>query len=95
MYDNARNPDYDETILWNEEGEVTEATSANIVVEIEGDLFTPPLESGLLAGTFRRWLLTNSQIKERPITKQQLRESDAIYLINSVRRWRRAIFEEK
>ncbi len=90
VYDNARNPDYDETILWNEEGEVTEATSANIVVEIEGDLFTPPLESGLLAGTFRRWLLANGQIKERPISKQMLCESDAIYLINSVRRWRRA-----
>ena len=95
VYDNARNPDYDETILWNEDGEVTEATSANIVVEIGGELFTPPIESGLLAGTFRRWLLTNSKIKERILTKQLLRESNAIYLINSVRRWRRAILEEE
>ena len=94
VYDNARNPDYDETVLWNEDGEVTEATSANIVVEIGGELYTPPLESGLLTGTFRRWLLTNGRIEERILTKQMLRESDAIYLINSVRRWRRAILKE-
>jgi len=90
VYDDARNPDYDETILWNEAGEVTEGTSSNIVAEIGGEFFTPPVKSGLLAGTFRRWLLENGRLQERILTKQQLRESDAIYLINSVRRWRRA-----
>ncbi len=90
VYDNARNPNYGETILWNEDGEVTEGTSSNIVVKIGGEFFTPPIESGLLAGTFRRHLLTTGKVQERIISKQMLYSCDAIYLINSVRRWRRA-----
>ncbi len=91
VYDNARNPAYDETILWNEDGEITEGTSSNIVVKIGGEFFTPPIESGLLAGTFRRHLLATGKVQERIISKQMLHSCDAMYLINSVRRWRRAI----
>ena len=45
-YDRARRAGYDEVILWNPRREVTEATMANIVVEIDGRRVTPPLECG-------------------------------------------------
>lgn len=47
-----------DAILWNEWGEVTESTIANLAVEREeGHWITPPLTSGLLAGVMRAHLL--------------------------------------
>jgi len=55
IYDQARaaRPDCDEVILWNERGELTEACTANVVLDRAGDWVTPPVMSGLLAGTLR------------------------------------------
>jgi branched-subunit amino acid aminotransferase/4-amino-4-deoxychorismate lyase len=47
----------DDGLLWNECGELTESCIANIVVEMDGNLLTPPVDSGLLPGVFRAWLL--------------------------------------
>lgn len=88
----ASRPDCDDVVLWNERGEVTEASSSNLVVQMGGVLWTPPLSSGLLAGTFREVLLENGRLQEKIIMKDELLRADAIFLINSVRRWRRAQF---
>jgi para-aminobenzoate synthetase/4-amino-4-deoxychorismate lyase len=87
----------DDLILWNERGEITESTIANVVVRIDGELYTPPVESGLLAGTFRNQLLAEGKIKERVITVEELRAAGKFYLINSVRKFMNAylIIEEK
>jgi para-aminobenzoate synthetase/4-amino-4-deoxychorismate lyase len=86
----AARPDCDDIIFWNERGEVTESTIANVVVRIEGKLFTPPVSSGLLAGTFRDHLLATGEIEERVITVAELKQAEEIFLINSVRKWMRA-----
>ena len=83
--------DYD-VILWNERGEVTEASSSNVIVELDGQLITPPISSGLLPGTFRRHLLEQGQIKEGIVTIGDLSNSTRLILINSVRKWREAVF---
>lgn len=80
-------PDYDDVILWNQQGQVTEATIANIVVKFGDELVTPPISCGLLAGTYRAHLLAQKTIHERIITVDELKHSDQIYLINSVRKW--------
>ena len=80
-------PDCDDIIFWNEKGEITESTIANVVVEIDGELFTPPIECGLLAGTFREQLLAEGKIKERVVTVHEFRNATRFFLINSVRRW--------
>jgi para-aminobenzoate synthetase/4-amino-4-deoxychorismate lyase len=77
----------DDVIFWNERGEVTESGIANVVVRIDDQLCTPPIESGLLAGTFRDQLLAEGKIKERVITVEELQHANEIYLINSVRKW--------
>ncbi|MDX1415786.1 MAG: aminodeoxychorismate synthase component I [Candidatus Promineifilaceae bacterium] len=86
----ASRPDCDEVILWNERGELTEATNSNIVLDLDGRLLTPPISSGLLGGTFRQLLLEQGQIAEGVLTIKDLRNCRQIYLINSVRRWRAA-----
>jgi para-aminobenzoate synthetase/4-amino-4-deoxychorismate lyase len=84
--------DCDEVILWNEKGEITESTIANLVWMKDGEKFTPPQSSGLLCGTFRQELLATGQLQERVIRKEELLQADEFFLINSVRKWIRAAF---
>jgi para-aminobenzoate synthetase / 4-amino-4-deoxychorismate lyase len=87
MYERCRaeQPEMDETLLWNEEGELTEFTTGNLVVELEGRRWTPPLDCGLLAGTLRAELLARGEIEERVLTPADLERATSIWLINSVR----------
>ena len=80
-------PTYYDVLLWNEKGEITEFTTGNIVIELNGQLYTPSTECGLLEGTFREYLLKNGEIKETVITVNELKKSSNIWLINSVRKW--------
>lgn len=86
VYEAARaaQPACDDVILWNERGEVTEATVANVVVELGGARWTPPVECGLLAGTYRAELLARGAIAERVIALTELRSASRCWLINSV-----------
>ncbi len=86
----AAYPEVDEVILWNEIGELTEATMSNIVLDLDGQLVTPPVMSGLLAGTFRRHLLQNGRLQEQKLTKDDLKRCRKVYLVNSVRLWQNA-----
>ena len=87
----TRRPGADGLIFWNERGEITESSIANIVVEIDGELFTPPIECGLLPGVFRNHLLAQGKIKERVITIEEFKTAKEFFLINSVRKWIRVI----
>jgi para-aminobenzoate synthetase/4-amino-4-deoxychorismate lyase len=86
----ARRPDVDAVLLWNERGEITEATEANVVCELKGARVTPPLESGLLPGVLREELLERGAIREQVIRKDDLPRVDRIWLISSLRGWRSA-----
>jgi para-aminobenzoate synthetase / 4-amino-4-deoxychorismate lyase len=77
----------DNVIFWNERGEITESSIANVVVEIDGELVTPPIECGLLPGIFRNYLLARGEIKERVITIEEFKNAKKFFLINSVRKW--------
>ena len=80
-------PNADDVLLWNERQEITETCIANIVVKLDNKLLTPPIESGLLAGTFRTYLLDNREIEEAIIKLSDLARCETIYTINSVRKW--------
>ncbi len=89
VYDSARAacPGFDDVILWNHSGEITESTIANVVVSIHGVWYTPPREAGLLAGTFRDELIEHGLIRERRILKSDLNSAQDVKLINSLRKW--------
>ncbi|HQU36495.1 MAG TPA: aminodeoxychorismate synthase component I, partial [Anaerolineales bacterium] len=89
IYDSARKdfPDCDDVLLFNERGELTEFTIGNLVVEMDGKLYTPPISCGLLAGTFRAHLLENGQVEERIIQVDEIRKCEKVFLVNSVRKW--------
>jgi para-aminobenzoate synthetase/4-amino-4-deoxychorismate lyase len=79
---------FDDALLHNESGQLTEFTIGNLVVEINGTFYTPPIKCGLLPGTFRAHLLETGQVKERVLRKKDLAICTKIFLINSVRKWR-------
>ena len=74
-----------DVILFNERGAVTESTIANIAVEVDGTLCTPPVQCGLLPGTYRAHLLAQGEMEERMIDIATLLNSPRVYLFNSVR----------
>src|SRR5258708_5940910 len=92
VYDKARagRPDCDDVVLWNDRGEATETTIANVVIERNGRRITPPVECGLLPGVFRGHLLAGGELIEERITLDELRRASRIWVVNSVRKWREA-----
>lgn len=80
----------DDVVLWNAREEVTETTIGNLVVLHEGRRLTPPVSSGLLPGTFRRWLLERGEVAEAVVTRDMLGEAEAVWRINALRGWESA-----
>ncbi|HEV7387403.1 MAG TPA: aminodeoxychorismate synthase component I [Gemmatimonadaceae bacterium] len=83
----------DDVIFWNDRGEVTESTIANVVVFSAGKHWTPSRDAGLLAGTLRDELISKGALYERTITKSELEKAGSFFLINSVRGWMPAQFD--
>ena len=81
----ASRPGFDDVILFNDRGEVTESSRANVVAEIGGVLCTPPVDCGLLPGTCRAHLLETGLLVERVIKVDALLRSPRVFLVNSVR----------
>ncbi len=80
-------PELDDVLLWNERGEITESTIANVVIKREESWITPPVSCGLLPGVMRQHLLKTGEIREGVITKEDLARAESVALINSVRKW--------
>ena len=89
VYEHARasRPDCDDVLLWNQREEITETTATNVVLDLDGECLTPPVGSGLLAGTMRGRLLACGEIREAVLTKADVSRAKSIRLINSVRKW--------
>jgi len=86
-----KRPKCDDVLLYNERGELTEFTIGNLIVEMDGQLFTPPFSCGLLPGTFRAHLLETGQVQERIIRVEELKDCTNVFLVNSVRKWQKVV----
>jgi len=78
-------PDVEDVILWNTAGEITEATIANVVVEIGGERWTPPRSCGLLPGIGRGRLVDEGIVGERRITVAELKSATRLWLVSALR----------
>ncbi|RWZ58800.1 aminodeoxychorismate synthase component I [Halobacillus fulvus] len=87
VYEQHQNPDAFAVLLWNTKQELTEFTIANLVVKVDGEYYTPPISSGLLAGTFREKLLKEGAITEKVLYKKDLTLFEEVWMINGVRGW--------
>ena len=69
----------------NTRDEITECSITNIIVELDGKWYTPPLDSGLLPGIWRAQVLAVGKAAERVLTLADLRRATGIIVGNSVR----------
>ena len=74
-----------EKIYHNKLGELLETSIGNLVLKMNGKLYTPPSQLGLLQGIYRQHLLESGQVKEKVLTIEDLRGAEAIYGCNAVR----------
>lgn len=90
MLEEAVRQGYDETILLDSRGLVSECTSANIFAVIGSEVITPPRISGCLPGVTRAILLEEISIPgvrvfERDLTVDDLKSADEVFLTSSTR----------
>ena len=72
----AKREGYDEVVLLNERGEVTECTAANIFAVRNDKVITPPLSSGCLEGVTRGVLMEIAAEVGTTVVEQALRPED-------------------
>lgn len=90
MYEQAHDEGFDEVLLLNERGEVSELTSANLFAVFGNQVLTPPLASGCLPGVTRALLLEQIQvpgltIREATLLPADLERADSVFITSSTR----------
>lgn len=74
-----------EALFANTRDELCEGTGTNVFVVIAGELLTPPLSSGCLAGITRELVLECTDAVERDLPFTVLQEAEEIFLTSSTR----------
>lgn len=74
----ARLKGYDDAVLLNQAGHVTEATGANIFAVLNGTLVTPPTADGALPGITRDSVLAMRAAAGTPVTCRSLTRYDLL-----------------
>ena len=87
---NAHSDRYDDAILLNRNGNIAEATSANIFWIKSGVLYTTPIGAGCLEGMTRRHIIELASahdipVKVKNIKLDQLIASDEIFVTSSIK----------
>jgi branched-chain amino acid aminotransferase len=89
-YERAHEQGFDEVILLNERGEVSECTSANVFA-VQGDsVWTPPQSDGCLAGVTRSVLLEEVRVPgltigEKTLLPRDLETADEVFITSTTR----------
>jgi branched-chain amino acid aminotransferase len=86
----AHEKGFDEVILLNERGEVSECTSANIFIAQGTSVWTPPLSSGCLPGVTRDILLHEIQVPgftigEKTLVPADIAAADDVFITSTTR----------
>jgi branched-chain amino acid aminotransferase len=86
----AQSKGYDEALLLDEHGNVSECTSANIFTASGDRVYTPPLSCGCLPGVTRDVLLHEAEIpgiaiEEKILTMKDLEEADEVFITSTTR----------
>jgi branched-chain amino acid aminotransferase len=89
-YEEAQQRGFDEMVLLNERGEISECTSANIFAANGSEVATPPLSAGCLPGVTRELLLDEIRVPgisviERTLQPGDLERADQVFITSTTR----------
>lgn len=76
-----------DTVLFNENGQITEGTRGNIAMQLDGQWVTPALQCGLLPGVGRALALSQGRLVEKVVVIDDLRRVTGWAFVNSLRGW--------
>ncbi|MDE0750482.1 MAG: aminotransferase class IV [Acidimicrobiales bacterium] len=74
-----------EALFANTAGDLCEGTGTNVFLVVDGELVTPPLSSGCLAGITRELLLEEMAVTERSVAPDEFARSSEAFLTSSTR----------
>lgn len=74
----------DEPIFCNTKGELAEGAVSNLFFIKNGQLYTPPIEAGLLPGIVRAYLCSRYDVIERSIVPDEIASFDECFITNSL-----------
>lgn len=72
----AKKKGFDECLIFNETGHLVSASTANIFLEKNGNIFTPPLTDGCLDGTTRQFVIDICRRHSVSVTEKQITSAD-------------------
>lgn len=74
----------DEPVFLNMRGELCEGATTNLFFVKDGEIFTPPVESGLLPGIMREYVMRHYPVTERIIVPHDVQEFEEMFVTNSL-----------
>ena len=81
----AHDRGFSEGLFANTLGQISEGTGTNVFVVKDGDVLTPPVSSGCLAGITRELLLEWGLATEAALSLEDLESADEVFLTSSTR----------
>ena len=81
----AHGDGFDDYVLINLEGKVTETAIANLILQIENEWITPPLSDGVLPGVMRALLVEKAGVLVRQIDADQLPMVKSGFVVSSLK----------
>jgi len=85
LLDKAKQAGFDDFILVNSDGFITETAIANLVFKLDGQWITPPLNDGVLPGVMRALLIEKAGVIVRKIPADQLDEIECGFVVSSLK----------
>ena len=81
----AKENKLNDALILNQHNQVCDSTIANVFWVESGNIFTPPLSAGCVAGVMRKRILDLGQnIKEKNLTENDLLNADEVFLTNAI-----------
>ena len=79
----------DDVVVLNNLGNVCETSNSNLFIVKDGEIYTPPITEGCIAGVMRNQVIViskelNKLVIEKPLIIKDLEEADEIFLTNVI-----------
>jgi branched-chain amino acid aminotransferase len=81
----AKSEGFDEVIVIDSLGRVTEGAVSNFAFRIKGEWITPPITSGILPGVIRALAIEKCDVAVREVTEPELGDCDAAFAMSSLK----------
>ena len=81
----AKSAGFDDFVMINRDGFITETAIANLVFQLDGEWITPPLADGVLPGVMRALLIEKNGVIVRQIQANHLNQIESGFVVSSLK----------